>query len=249
MPTKKEQIISKAVEIIKSAPEGIRYYDLARAVNKELPEIKKDTIFTYIWNLDAQIPEKVYKAARGLFRHVMYRGQSTEQVEQPIKSGVQLPKEDVFYQPFAEWLVGEDECTKAISLGGNKFGGRWGTPDVLGVYKPRPGDIVEAPVEIISAEIKTNKSDLITAFGQACSYKLFSHKSYLVIPKGSSEEDISRIDALCLIFGLGLILFDVSNAEDPQFEIRTRPTKHEPDMFYVNEYLKKDPKVVAKLFS
>ncbi len=60
----------------------------------------------------------------------------------------------------------------------------------------------------------------------------------MVIPKNSSEEDKSRIESLCLIFGIGLILFDSTNTENPQFEIRVRPLKQEPDMFYVNKYMR-----------
>ena len=99
-------------------------------------------------------------------------------------------------------------------------------------------DIVKASTEIVSAELKTDTKDLITAFGQACSYKLFSHKSYIVIPKNSPQDDISKLDALCLIFGIGLVLFDNSNVNEPQFEIRVRPLKHDPDMFYVNKNMR-----------
>ena len=109
---------------------------------------------------------------------------------------------------------------------------------MIGKRESRRSDIVEAPTEIVSAEIKTNTRELITAFGQACSYKLFSHKSYIIIPKNSSQDDISKLDSLCLIFGMGLVLFDANNANDPQFEIRVRPHKHEPDMFYLNIYMK-----------
>lgn len=52
------------------------------------------------------------------------------------------------------------------------------------------------------------------------------------------ENDISKLDALCLIFGIGLVLFDNSDTNNPQFEIRVRPLRHEPDMFYVNKYMK-----------
>lgn len=140
---------------------------------------------------------------------------------------------------FADWLVNElEECTKAIPLGGNKFKDKWGTPDVIGVREPRKSDILKPPTEILSAEIKLDTTNLITAFGQACSYKLFSHKSYVVIPNDSLEEDIARLDALCRIFGIGLILFNRANPEEPNFEIRVRAAKHEPDMFYANKYLK-----------
>jgi hypothetical protein len=59
-----------------------------------------------------------------------------------------------------------------------------------------------------------------------------------VIPKDSLEEDVARLDVLCRIFGIGLILFDASNAETPDFEIRVRAAKHDPDMFYANKYMK-----------
>ena len=59
-----------------------------------------------------------------------------------------------------------------------------------------------------------------------------------MIPKNSSQDDISKLDALCLIFGIGLVLFDNNNPNDPQYEIRVRPIRHEPDMFYVNNYVK-----------
>jgi len=131
-----------------------------------------------------------------------------------------------------------EECTKAIPLGGNIFKDKWGTPDVIGKRESRRSDIVQGPTEIVSAEIKADTKELITAFGQACSYKLFSHKSYMVIPKDSSQDDTSKADALCLIFGIGLVLFNNRDANDPQFEIRVRALKHDPDMFYVNKYMR-----------
>ncbi|MBA7704863.1 hypothetical protein ES703_113685 [subsurface metagenome] len=59
-----------------------------------------------------------------------------------------------------------------------------------------------------------------------------------MIPKSSSQDDIARLDSLCLIFGIGLILFDSNDVTNPQFEIRVRAMKHEPDMFYANKYMK-----------
>ena len=125
-----------------------------------------------------------------------------------------------------------------IADGGNKFKDKWGTPDVIGKNESGRSDIIKHETEIISAEIKIDDSGLITAFGQACAYKSFSHKVYIVIPKSASEEDKSRIESLSLIFGLGLIFFDATNKENPQFEIRVRPIEYEPDNFYVNKYMK-----------
>jgi hypothetical protein len=36
----------------------------------------------------------------------------------------------------------------------------------------------------------------------------------------------------------GLILFDAESPTTPQFQIRVRAAKHEPDMFYVNKYMR-----------
>lgn len=237
--TKTEKSISKALEILEANPDGVIHSDLIRRVHHALPEINMNTIRGSVWDIDIKYPEKVFKPVRGLFRHTKYKEQTETFHQEKLESKPAKVKEEDFYQPFADWLVKEmEECTKAISLGGNKFGSKWGTPDVIGIREPRRGDIIKSNTDVFSAEIKTDSNNLITAFGQACSYKLFSHKAYIVVPKQSSKEDIERIDALCLIFGIGLVLFDSSNPQEPDFEIRVRPSKHEPDMFYVNRCMK-----------
>ncbi len=237
--TAKGIITDLAIKIIKSNPNGIRYSELVRKIHKEFPAARINTIHGTIWDLEKRMSKQIYKPARGLYRHTNFKEVEVSEVKEKIPLPVEKIKEEDFYKPFANWLVNElEECTKAIPLGGNKFKDKWGTPDVIGKREPSRSDIVKAPTEIVSAEIKGDTKDLITAFGQACSYKLFSHKSYIVIPKNSSQDDISKLDALCLIFGIGLVLFDSNNPNDPQFEIRVRPLRHEPDMFYVNKYMK-----------
>lgn len=148
-------------------------------------------------------------------------------------------KEEDFYPAVANYLRGElEECTKAITLGGKKFQDKWGTPDVIGVLEPRRSDIIKGDTEIVTAEVKFDTADLVTAFGQACAYTCFSHKTYLAAPKQSDKKDIDKLDALCNIFGIGLILYDNTNPKTPGFEIRVRAAKHDPDMFYVNYYMK-----------
>ena len=237
MTTSRNRIISAALSILESNPNGIRYSQLIDLLHKELKDIPTNTIHGVIWNLEIRVQDKVYKPARGVFRHTKFREQEIANELNPPK--IDKIKEEDFYEPFANWLVNEvEECTKAIPLGGNKFRDKWGTPDVIGKREPRRSDIVKVPTEIVSAEIKLDTRDLITAFGQACSYKLFSHKSYIVVPRNSSPEDISKLDALCQIFGIGLVFFDSATVYKPQFEIRVRPLKHEPDMFHTNKYMK-----------
>lgn len=240
METRREKIISAALSILRSNTNGVHYSDLVRRIHEQLPEIPVNTIHGTVWNLDTRLPNQVYKAARGVFRDVTFKEEELRK-EEELKPSLEIEKfkEEDFYVPFASWLVNEvEECTRAIPLGGNRFRDKWGTPDVIGKREPLRSDIIKAPTEIVSAEVKADTRDLITAFGQACSYKLFSHKSYIVVPKNSTQDDISKLDALCLIFGIGLVLFDNNNSHEPQFEIRVRPLKHEPDMFYVNKYMR-----------
>ena len=232
--TKKETIVNRAVELLSDAPKGLRYSELLKLIQESYPDIATNTIIGTIVK-DLSTLDTITKPVPGLFI-LTENKQPAPPKQEPTKAKI---KEEQFYQPFADWIVNElEECTKAIPLGGSIFKDKWGTPDVIGIREPRKSDIVKPPIEIVAAEIKINTSDLITAFGQACSYKLFSHKSYIVIPKSSGEEDIARLDGLSLIFGIGLILFDSSNPDLPNFEIRTRAMKLEPDMFYVNKYLK-----------
>jgi len=242
MPTSRERIRAQALEILAESPKGVRYSELMREVQENLPGIPLNTITGSLWNLDAIKPGEVYKPGRGIFRHTKFRETEaepdiTEQVV--IETPTTTIREEDFYAPFAEWIKNVlEECTKTIPLGGNKFKDKWGTPDVIGIRASRQSDIIKVPTEIVAAEIKIDSNSLITAFGQACSYKLFSHKSYIVVPVESSEGDIARLDALCRIFGIGLILFNSTQPNEPNFQIRVRAAKNEPDMFYVNKNMK-----------
>lgn len=185
------------------------------------------------------LPEQVYKPARGMYLHVQYRETQPVEAPKPTVLPAESVKEQTFYEPFADWLVNElEECTRAIPVGGNKFKDKWGTPDVIGIREPRKSDIIKFPTEIVTGEVKIDSAGLITAFGQVCAYRLFSHKSYIVVPQDSPEDDLARLDTLARIFGIGLILFNAKTPKDPNFAIRVRAAKHEPDMFYVNRCMK-----------
>ena len=230
----KTRIREEAVRIIKGHPEGIRYSDLQRQIHEVNDTFKMNTIAGSIYDLDTHIAE-VEKPSRGLYQIVTTR-QDGAIVAPPI---VTAATEEKFYVPFAAWLKNDvEDVTKAIPLGGNRFKDKWGTPDVIGKRDSRPSDIVKLPIEIVSAEIKTNTSQLITAFGQACAYCLFSHRSYLVVPTQAAKDELSRLDSLCQVFGLGFVLFDAKSPDDPKFEIRVRPRRQDPDIHYTNKYMR-----------
>ena len=240
MRTIKAQVVEKAFEILENSPEGVRYADLVRRVGALDSSFKPAAIRGNVFDLHVQHPDRVYKPYRGLFRLTKYRDPETDELKsERVPKQPKKFKEEEFYQPFADWLVNDvEECTKAISLGGNRFGPKWGTPDVIGKRESKRSDIIQAPVEIVSAEVKSDTNHLVTAFGQACAYCLFSHKSYLVVSNWAQNDEITRLDALCQVFGIGLVLFDPRDPEDPKFAIRTRALYKQPDLFYANRYMK-----------
>lgn len=237
--TIRDEIREMVYQLLDKNPSGLRWMDLLRTIRAARPDIPGNTVSGSTHDLYLREPEVFYKPERGLWKLVKYRQENSAPIPSIEARKESKISEESFYVPFAEYLeLDLEDVTKAIPLGGSKFRDKWGTPDVIGKKESNRSDIIKTTTEIVSAEIKTDTGQLITAFGQACAYCLFSHKSYLVVPKASSSEDLGRLDALCQVFGIGLVLFDASNPEAPDFQVRVRPKRYEPDMYYTNTYLK-----------
>lgn len=233
-----KQIKELAKSIIASTPGGIRYSVLVNAIAEQNPELSKKTIQWQVWDLHKEFPNEVSKPSPGLFTSVTSSQDgvpsfgSTEQIAP--NTGIKVREAD-FYGPFAEWLKELDEVTEVSVLGGAGMKSKWGTPDVVGTYKNMPGNVIKFPIEIVSAEIKIDPQAPVVAFGQAIAYRLFSTKTYIAMPKTLVKEDQDRLESLCMLFGVGLVLFEL-NKDAPDFNIRVRAQRFSPDMFYANEF-------------
>ena len=69
----KVKIAQKAVDLLAQEPEGLRYAVLLGRLKAELPEAKVHTIEGSLVGLAEYRKQDIYKPARGLFQHVMYR--------------------------------------------------------------------------------------------------------------------------------------------------------------------------------
>ena len=228
------QIREKARQIVASNKGGIRYRDLIEQIESASPETPNNTIQGSVWDLHLRYPQEIGKPSRGLF----VPNDGISRAPSAVEPVIEAPKvrEDDFYEPLATWLKNDlDEVTDSASLGGATMVKKWGTPDVVGVYKPLASNLIKFPIEIVSAEVKTDPSQPVVAFGQAIAYRLFSTKTYIAMPTSMTLEDQSRLEALCILFGVGLVLFDL-DPKKPNFQIRVRAQKFTPDMFYVNEF-------------
>lgn len=215
---------SLGLSIVAENPGGIRYSELVERISQQTRETPRNTIHGSVWNLDTIFPNEIAKPSRGLFTPVAKPSNEAADVgsaEEIAPSGVKI-KEAEFYQPFADWLKNDlDEVTEVASLGGAGLKSKWGTPDVVGIYKPLASNLIKFPIEIVSAEIKIDPQAPVVAFGQAVAYRLFSTKTYIAMPRTLTEEDQSRLESLCMLFGVGLVIFDL-NRDAPQFSIRAR---------------------------
>lgn len=194
-----QDIRNLARSLISQNPGGIRYSQLVSQICLQHPETPKNTVHGSVWNLDAIFPNEITKPSRGLFKLV--GAEAVPLIDQMDVTGKRLRETD-FYEPFAEWLKNDlDEVTEVASLGGAGLKTKWGTPDVIGVYKPLASNLIKFPLEVVAVEIKIDPQAPVVAFGQAVAYRLFAAKTYIAMPTSLTEEDQSRLEALCMLFG------------------------------------------------
>jgi hypothetical protein len=228
-----KQVLEVAADLIEKNPGGIRFAEIHDWFVQNHPETSPGTVNAQIAQVVKAYPHRITKLARGLYAPTL--GAATPQSDAPLPIAPGL-REEAFYQSFAEFLQDDlDEVVRAVPLGGASMRTKWGTPDVVGVYRPTSLDLINFPPEIVSAELKIDPREPVTAFGQAVAYRLFSTKCYVVMPDQMTETDKSRLEALALLFGIGMVLFE-PNPDRPNYTIRVRAQRFSPDMFYVNEF-------------
>lgn len=242
-----------AEQIVIANPNGIRFSEIKRQILATHPATNPKTVQGVLSLFGTNPPASVTKPSRGLYAPAAaVPAAPPVPYAAPAPSAAPTLREEDFYDPFAQWLRDElDEVVVAGALGGASQRTRWGTPDVIGVYKPLAKHRLRFTPEIVSAEIKIDPQQPVVAFGQAIAYRLFSSKVYVVMPRTLSPVDLSRLEALCLLFGLGLVVFELDPA-DPSFDIRVRAQRAVPDMFYVNDFedrlSRSDPSLYQLLF-
>ena len=257
-------ICNQFEEILKKEyPNYLTFNNLGEEISKKCQKAKRDCTMNAITTCFAGIvqkkPEEFGKHRDADLASMVYYYKGKEQKSvshdsSDTKKDASLEDdEENYYDSFADFLcakkdkdIGLSECTKAVAWGGNRSGGKWGTPDVVGIFRPKPNAEIKFPDDIVSAEIKTKDSPdaLITAFGQACAYRLFSHKVYLVVPQSGENY---RLKSLCHLYGLGLVYFNLTKKviRPSIYKVQLLARRHSPDTFYVNHFIR--DKLATKL--
>ena len=127
---------------------------------------------------------------------------------------------------------------QAAFQGRRNTGGTWTRPDfvVIGYRKFEYTPGIVRDVETF--EVKPSSCGIEAVF-ETAAHSRVATKSFLAIhttDDGPSSEDLDRIEAECVRFGLGLILFADPKAYD-EWQYRVEPTRSEPDPFSLEEFI------------
>lgn len=244
-------VTEAALAIIQQSPRGIRFGEIHARIHALSPETPVPVVSASIAGIERRHPELVTKPERGLYLPAAGALDSAVAGPSDAASSGSLRESDL-YPSLADWLTNDlEEVHQAVALGGSGLGGKWGTPDVVGVSRPIAGDVIRFLPEIVSCEVKIDANQTVVAFGQAVSYRLFSNRVYLVLPDSISVRELSRIEALCQLFGLGLVTF-TGAGQAPCYVARRPAQSLTPDMYYANRFadqLKRhDQRAFATLF-
>ena len=260
----RKQIQDEVIALLERTSGGMRWSEILKALVAANPDTPSNSIHGATHHL-LKTDARIEKIARGTYRLVSLDDADDQAAMAKDDAAAQIPVEVEtadhtrvtyveadFYESFAEWLVEvAEEVNAAVALGGSILRGKWGTPDVIGVLKPRTHDMLKFEPQIVSAEIKIDPSQPVVAFGQAVAYRLFSHKSYIVVPITTGADDMGRLKALCSIHGVGLVTFTLDKLM-PDYTTVVLPFQASPDMFYANQMLRRllaaDPTAFERLF-
>lgn len=232
--SKLDEIRKKALEILgrPEYKEGLRYSILASKISEETGE-NLNTINGSIWNMPNEMPNEVARPQRGLFILKKNLDNITDKESETSEKYSDKFIEEKVYEPARDYLLGKSEFTHAIVLGGAVLGKKWGTPDLMGAIRVSSDAVYQPPLEIVAVEIKGNNYSPVEALGQAMAYKLFAHRTWLVLPE---SDDIDRIEGIAMSANIGLVVFNYKNGQFI-FETLNRPTKGNPDADEVNKVL------------
>jgi hypothetical protein len=229
-----DDIRKKAVEILgrPEYKEGIRFANLVKKIAEETGD-NLNTINGSIWNMPNEMPTTVSRPQRGLF--ILKKNIGNIEIKESESSDKysDIFKEEDVYEPARDYLLGRGECTHAIIIGGSGFGKKWGTPDLMGAIRVSSDAVYQPPIEIIAVEIKGTNYSPVEALGQAMAYKLFAHRTWLVLPE---TDDIDRIEGIAMSANIGLIVFTYKKGQFT-FETLNRPVMGNPDAEEVNNIL------------
>lgn len=172
-----KEIRTEVHRLFERHPGGMRRGDVVTEITEMYPETPRGTIATTV-STYLNGDDDFEKTGYAFFKLQLSEAAVHTEPSDPVivvhaadSAKQETVTENDFYKPFGDWLRDDAaEVTEAVALGGIILRGKWNTPDVIGTLRSKPSDLFKFETIIVSAEIKVDANQAITAFGQAASY-------------------------------------------------------------------------------
>ena len=226
-------------------PEGVPVADLIRKVQRD-------------WPGEFETPLHINRIRAAL--HNMHRVRMVEQFGRGVWACANVsempetaPAEEVdepapqlevdLYPMVSDQLVNSlGECTRAEIVGGTIGGGKFATPDVVGVVVPNPTAMQYGfHQKILAVEVKSGTSprELFVGYAQASAYLDFAHMALLVVP-WCHGPSIERVTRLCEKNGIGLAFIRDGDEDDEKWlDMWFHPRSQQPEPKQLEEFIHK----------
>ncbi len=109
-PNQRARIRLAAVDLLQQHPEGLTYTELVQAMRQLHPDRNLKSLSNDVVNLDRHFPSKVYKPAKGVYRHNRFKDSTDPQAAEPklpVVGRSARIAEEKFYPLFAAWLTND----------------------------------------------------------------------------------------------------------------------------------------------
>lgn len=197
MPANVNELTSRAVALLREAPDGLSFGELAARLRTQMPAATTGQVTRTLCTL----PDKHACVSRPWRGHYVYVAGAPEPQPHSVSC-----REAEFYDAFAEFIGAREGC-RCVVIGGARLGPL--TPDIAGL----------AGETLIAGELKVNHSNYTRGFGQAFGYKVYAHKSWLAVPRSLQHSELALLADQCRMGGVGLCTFAL-DAYRADFEAR-----------------------------
>lgn len=247
----KKQVLEKSLEILENHPGGIQARYLVKELKEKyfpnVPEVSIRTALIRVLILHTQV-EKLTNGYYILKKYLY--GQSPES----------LPNSDDFRKItskfndrlicvlFTDFLINElKEATTAYNLCGKKPKREWFIPDILGINRFSNNLVNNQEIEIISIALSCDIGHLAFAVGRTVSYKIFSHRIYILVPSEveNNEGKMNWLEIMTKKFGIGVVFYKKENHQ-VDFKVIIKPKTGTPDPSYVADYLQSVKRIIKR---
>lgn len=203
-----QQLGATSPETAKSGQ--VAYEKLCKHMGKtETPwdGLSKNTFIQYLSKAAANSGNDIFCGGRKQGYYVREEENTIDDGDKAKLTRKRRGKESLLYPVAKRWLVNHSFRAKIIAR--KKKNGKWGNPDVVGVYVHECFD--QRALEIVTIECKNSLADWQQQIFEAVAHKRFADRAYFafVLPVDEVEKQYGKLVEFAEYFGVGLLVLEM----------------------------------------